>query len=376
MKLVCFLVGILALFAGARAYSTTCPSPDHVVSVAVPGHPFSALADADGCWMFVSVSGDKGKGSVVVLHNKGGIFEVDHTVALKAAANGEVLSHDGKLIIVAGGRSTSALDVARIEHGDGHPLLGMLPGEAGDGAVYAAISPDDKLLFIADEYASRISVFDLAKARAMGFRNDVLIGHIPMAAFPVGLVFSPDGQWLYATSQRGPASMKPVCKPEQQGGQMHPRGLLFKIDVAKAAIDPAHAAVTAWPVGCNPVRVAASPSGELLWVTARADNALMKIQPTGNGRVSIGSFPVGNSPVGVVVRPDGKQVWTALSDRFDKGGNGQLAALTHIEDGNHAKLLTLPASGFPRELIFLPDGRTLVATLFDADQVQFIPTPD
>lgn len=375
MKFICFMVGMLALLVESRAYSATCPAPDRIVRVAVPGHPFSALADADGCWLFVSATDDKEKGSVVVLHNSGGSFEVDHTLALKTAANGAALSHDGKLLIVAGGRSAVVLDVARLERGDDHALLEVLPGEAGDGAVYAAISPDDKLLFVADEYASRISVFDLAKARVTGFRDEELIGHIPVAAFPVGLSFSPDGQWLYATSQRGPESMKSICKPEQRGGQMHPPGLLFKIDVAKAATDAAHATAMAWRVGCNPVRVAISPSGTLVWVTARADNALMKIHIDGDGHASIGAFPVGKSPVGVVVRPDGKQVWVALSDRFDKNGAGELAALTHFE-GPQIKLMTVPSSGFPRELSFLPDGRTLVATLFAAGLVELVPTPD
>jgi DNA-binding beta-propeller fold protein YncE len=170
--------------------------------------------------------------------------------------------------------------------------------------------------------------------------------------------------------------MKAVCKPEQKEGQIHPQGLLFKIDVAKAATDPARAVVTAWPAGCNPVRVATSPSGKQLWVTARGDNALLKMQLDEAGRAVIGEFPIGDGPVGVAVRPDGKQVWVAISDRFNKSGTGNLAGLTPLDGSAQTKLLSVAAQGFPRELSFLPDGRTLVATLFDAKQIQFVATPD
>lgn len=374
MKSVWFVLGMLALPFAPAAHAATCAPPRRAVSVAVPGHPFSALPDASGCWLFVSAS-KQGHGAVVVLRNKNGVFDVDHVVALPIAAYGEALSHDGRLLLVTGGKGTSVLDVAQLERGGGQPLLGMLPGHAGEGAVYAAISPDGKLAFVADEYAKQISVFDLAKARIAGFGSDVLIGHVPVAAFPVGLAFAPDGRWLYATSQRGPDGMQAVCKPEGEHGQMHPQGLLFKLDVVKAASHPAHAVVAAWPAGCNPVRVAVSPSGTQLWVTARGENALLKLQLDDEGHATIATFPIGNSPVGVVVRPDGKQVWTALSNRFGKSG-GHLAGLAHLDGASPTTLLSMPAAGFPRELSFLPDGRTLVTTLFNAGQVQFVPTPE
>jgi DNA-binding beta-propeller fold protein YncE len=376
MKFACFCISLLVLWAASPSHAASCTPPNRTLGVDVPSHPFSALPDAEGCWLFVSASSGKGKGAVVVLHDNDGVFGVEHTVALSTEAYGEALSHDGQVLVVAGGNGTAVLDVKKLEAGGGQPLLGVLPAGSEDGAVYAAISPNDKLVFVADEYASRISVFDLAKARADGFSKDVLVGHVPVAAAPVGMAFSPDGQWLYATSQRGPASMKAVCKPEQREGQTHPQGLLFKIDVAKAATDPARAVVTAWPAGCNPVRIAMAPSGKQLWVTARGDNALLKVQFDEAGRAAIGDFPIGNSPVGIAVRPDGKQAWVAVSDRFGKNGSGQLAGLTPLDGSAPTKLLSVAAPGFPRELSFLPDGRTLVATLFDGKQVQFVTTPD
>jgi DNA-binding beta-propeller fold protein YncE len=348
----------------------------------VPGHPFSAIATADNCWLFVSIDSDKDDGAIAVLRNKDGLFALDHTFALKSNVYGESLSHDGTLLLVAANDDTAVLDVARLEQAEAHPLLGMLHNGAHAGAIYTAVSLDDKLLFVSNERAQSISVFDLAKARSNDSRDDALIGRIATAIAPVGLAFSPDGRWLYATSQSMPATAKTqaTCKAEGQGGRVHPPGLLFRIDLAKAASDPAHAVAAALPAGCNPVRVAVSPSGKQLWVTARGDNSMLRFQADdwlGEARQArMDSFPIGTSPVGVAVRPDGKQVWVALSNRFGSDSAGQLAALVVGDDAAPMKRLSAPAPGFPREVGFLPDGRTLVATLFDAKQVQLILTPE
>lgn len=375
MKIVCFAVGLLVLLAAAETHAEVCPAPRHITKVAVPGHPFSALADSTGCWLFVSVSRHNRQGSVIVLHDKNGVFELDHAVVLKTSALGEALTHDGSMLIVAGGRGTSLLDVARLEQRDGDPVLGVLPGRATDGAVFAAISPDDRLLFVADEDAREISVFDVAKMRAGEWDARSLIGRIPVAPGPVGMAFSPDGRWLFATSEVGPG--RPTCSPEDSQGRMHPQGVLLRIDVAKAATDPAHALADALPAGCNPVRVAVSSASQV-WVTVQGDNALMRVAINawlaGNGHASAETYHIGTSPVGIAVRPDGRQIWVALSNRFERHGVGGLARLTQWEGHSQMTLLTLPAARFPRELTFLPDGRTLVATLFEAGQIEFVPT--
>jgi hypothetical protein len=381
MKAIYAVIGIGALLLGFNAHASTCSSPTQATSIPVQGHPFAAVATADNCWLFVSVNDDDEHGSVLVLHNTGGTFAPDHAVPLNRHARGESLSHDGRLLVVAGGDATSVLDVARLEHGDDHALLGALPEGFGAGSVYTAIAPDDTLLFVSEEYAKQISVFDLAKAQSAGFDDHALIGHIPTAHFPVGLAVSPDGRWLYATSQRGPdKTMAPICNPEDKHGHMHPQGLLQRIDMAKAAVDPAHAMGAALPAGCNPVRVAVSPDGKELWVTARGGNALLKFLVDGwqeqDGHAKMTSLPMGPSPVGVAIRPDGKQVWVALSSRFGSGDNGQLMGLSDLQNTSQMKRTTLPAAGFPREVSFLPDGRTLVATLFEAKKLQFVPTPE
>jgi DNA-binding beta-propeller fold protein YncE len=73
--------------------------------------------------------------------------------------------------------------------------------------------------------------------------------------------------------------------------------------------------------------------------------------------------------VGVVVRPDGRQVWVANSDRF-KGGVGSLSMVSPAGGAQRRE-----ASGkFPRDIGFLPDGKTLVVAQYDSKAIQFVPT--
>lgn len=377
------IAGLLVLlmpWVATRA--AACSAPAQAATVAVPGHPFAAVATPDGCWVFVSVDRGNARSALAVLRNQNGAFAFDHRFDLDSNSYGASLTRDGRILALAAGDQTLLLDAAALERGDAHPLLGRLRDGPNAGAIYTALGPDDRWLFVSDEQEQRISVFDLAKARADGFRERAPTGRIPTALAPVGLAVSPDGRWLYATSQVAPTGMglHATCKPEEHELSPHPPGLLLRIDLGKVAADAAHAVVAALPAGCNPVRVAVSPSGRQLWVTARGDNALLRFQAddwlSGTQRSSYRVFSIGSSPVGVTVRPDDKQVWVALSNRFGSASGGKLAGLAYGADDAPLRLMSMPAAGFPREVGFLPDGRTLVATLFNSDEVAFVPTPD
>lgn len=371
---------VLSLPLVSRAAAQECAAPTSVASVSVPGRPFAALPTADDCWVFVSLSISRDHGAVAVLHNQDGQFTLDHVVALKGVSYGESLSHDGKVLAVVGAGEVAVLDVGGLEHQAVSPILGTFHDGGSSGAIYAAISPDDRLLMVSDEDANRISVFDLAKARSDGFASPKPMGRIPMAVAPVGLAFSSDGKWLYATSEKAPRrSLAATCEPEQSSGRMHPEGVLFRIDVGLAAKDPRDAVVAAFPAGCNPVRVAVSRSGSQVWVTARGSDALLRFQTADllarSHGVGYAKFAIGTSPVGLAVRPDGSQVWVTLSHRWGKKGMGQLAGMAFEANVSSVKLTSAPAAGFPREVAFLHDGHTLVATLFAAQRVEFVRTP-
>ena len=332
----------------------------------------------------------KPRSGIAVLHDVSGTIALDHVFSLHGSSSGgafgEALTHDGSLLIVAVGNGAAVLDVAKLEQRDPDALVGWFDDGKDAGTVYVAVSLHDRLLFASDEDARRISVFDLAKARLDYFQRKVLIGRIPTGFGPVGLALSPDGRWLYATSEVAPRTLgyATSCRPENASGRWHPQGLLIRIDVDEAMTNPEHSVHGGVQAGCNPVRVAVSPSGSQLWVTARDDGQLLQIPAdslaTKSTRLDVTSYKVGTDPVGVAVRQDGKQVWVALSNRFGKTRYSrtgrELVGLTGIGSSDTSvKLFSATASGFPRELSFLPDGRTLVVTCFDAKRVEFVRTP-
>lgn len=334
------------------------------------------------------MSNGKQRGSVAILHDTNGVYSITRTVNLGHLGTGDVLTHNGKLLIVAALGDIEVFDVHELEQPIGSALMGTLHDGSQVGAVYAATSRDDHLLFVSEEGAGRIAVYHLGKWRIDGFKGNPLVGYIPAAIGPVGLALSPDGRWLYSTSEAAlPRSgFGGDCKPESNVERWHAQGLLLRIDVARAATDPRRSISGALQARCNPVRVAVSPDGAYLWVTARGSGLLLQIPANDlnhdTGKMDVSSFQVGGEPVGVAVRPDGNQVWVALSNRFAKNRKKlnegrQLVGLIGIrsETAASVQMVSEPASEFPRDLSFLPDGRTLAVGLFRANRIEFVATP-
>ena len=366
--------------AASPSPSAACAYTGGADTIAVPGHPFAAEPSPDGCWLFVSLVSRGQPGGVTVLKNSAGRFTAVRTVTLRDGAWGLGLSRDGRLLFTASGDAINVLSIARLEGEDGDPVLGRLFEGAGVGAIYVAPSLDDRLLFISDERAMRVTVVDIDRLRSSVFSDKAVLGHVPQASAPVGLALSPDGGLLFATSERAPDRMTfPVrCESEAAGSRegRHPEGVLSVIDVAKARSDPAHALIALAPGGCNPVRVALTPDGATAWVTARGENAVYSFDVASlraaPAKVSRVRYPAGDSPVGLAIQPGSNTVWVSDSNRFSPGQQGEIQSVA-LGPGKSASILK--SGRFPRDLAFLPDGRTLVAAVFGSDAVQLVPTP-
>jgi DNA-binding beta-propeller fold protein YncE len=363
-----------------------CPYAAGPVTLEVPGHPFMAQASDDGCWLFVAMGAPEhsrpGDGGVAVLHNEGGGYRLARVQPVKAYPGGLSLSHDGKTLAVATYSGVMLLDVARLETGDGDARIAALP--MGAGAVFVAISRDDRLLFVSEDTQPRLAVFDFVKAREATTRDladKATIGAIQVGLQPVGLTFSADGRRLYVTSESvNPTVYPPSCPPEVSGigeGRVgaRPEGILSVIDVAAAGRNPSDALLAMRRAGCAPVRVALSPDGAIVWVTARGEERLEGFAAGALKGVSAARpeiiARVGPSPIGIAVRPDGTQVWVAASNRY--AGRRAPGLLTAVSPTGQV-LRTVATGAFPRDLSFLPDGKTLVVAQYESQAVQFVPT--
>lgn len=391
-------IGVIALLGASTTFaqkpgagpSARCnaAAADPISYVSLPGHPFSTISSPDGCWLFVSVtsSNPRSTNGVAVLSRADGHITLKKVVPVEAGPTGMVMTHDGRLLIVADDDNVVFLDVGRIITGRGDPILGYISDGDFSGSVYANITADDKTLFVSDENTETITVINLEKARAEGFKDTAKIGKIATGAAPIALTFSPDGRWLYTTSQSAPKSYNwPIaCKPEGQDPSTakpeYPEGAIIVVDVARAKIDPAKSVVAKVPAGCSPVRLASTPSGDRVFVTARNSNALLAFDATklrtDSEHARIGTVPVGTSPVGVAVANEGKLLFVTNSNRFSSNRTAR-QTLTVIDAlnvgaGTAAILGSVPAGAFPREFGQSPDGQTLFVANYNSNELELI----
>ena len=375
--------------SGARPTSRcNAPAAEPVSYVSLPGHPFSTIASPDGCWLWVSVtsSDPKSANGVAMLSRADGRITLKKVFPVEASPTGMVITHDGKLLIVADDEYVVFMDVMRMTSGQGDPILGYISDGRFSGSVYANVTPDDKFLFVSDENTEKISVINLAKARAEGFKETATVGTIPVGMAPIALTFSPDGKWLYTTSQIAPKSLNwPIaCKPEGSdpatSKEEYAQGAIIVVDVARAQTDPAKSIVANVPAGCSPVRLAISPSGDRVYVTARNSNSLLAFDTNAMRadveHAQLGKVPVGSAPVGVAVVDDGKFVLVTNSNRFAKDQTARqtvtVIEASRVSEGQAAILGTLPAGIFPREFGQSQDGRTLFVANYLSNELEVI----
>jgi YVTN family beta-propeller protein len=363
-----FMLPLLARFAAAACNAST---PEPVVTISLPGHPFGVVPSNDGCWLFVSLP----VGGISVLRRDNGHVEITRTQKIEArATTGMVLTHDGKTLIVAGGFRVLFLDVARLISGEGNPTVATISDGEKASSVYVNVTSDDKTLFVSDEGAQTITVIDLE-------HNRKTIGTIPVGLAPIALTFSKDEKYLYTTSQSAPSDWKwpKACKPEGQDAAKaeikNPEGAVIVVDVARAKTDPAHSIVSRVPAACSPVRIAMAPLGDRIYVTARNSNALLSFDTaklvSDPDHARLGMAQVGTAPVPVAVVDDGRLVIVGNSNRFDTD-QSKAQMLDVLRAGALTLSEHIPAGSFPREMRLSPDGSTLFLTNFSSDSLQII----
>jgi DNA-binding beta-propeller fold protein YncE len=361
----------------------------------VGGPPFGVVATRDGRYAFLDLL----PGRVLVYSTRGASPpRLIRSISVPGEAVGSSLTRDGRLLLIANGQGATVVSVARAERGTPHPVLGTLmpPASAhldAAGAIETASSADGRYVFVSLEYGQpggAIAVYRIGSTAAARFGASDYVGSITLGLAVVGTALSPDGKYLYVTSE---LAHRPGARTLFKAGQTLaqriksrsqpalPNGTLSVIDVATAERDPAHAVLATAPAMQQPVRVAVSPSGAVVWVTARASDRLLAFSAaklvTDPARPLLASIRVGTAPVGVAVSPNGNRVIVADSNRFNS--RGAHAAITVVDahaalTRRSAILATLPAGQFPREIAVEPDGIALVSN-FASNQLETIDIP-
>ena len=379
------LLALSALAGSAQPSGCNAPAASPSVTITLPSRPFAVRPSADGCQVFVSLMGDNsGKNAgIALLKRAEGRTELLRVIPLKSPPTGLALTHDGKLLIATAGDGPVFLDVERMASGASNPVLGSFSDGANSQSIYANVSPGDKLLFVSEERAHSITVIDLERARSNGYKADATIGNIPVANAPIALTFSPDGKWLYTTSQGAlpdwhwPKACKPEGRDPSTAEITNPEGAVIVVDVARASTDPAQAVVARVPAGCSPVRMAITPDGARIYVTARNSNAVLAFDTakllSDADHARVGEASVGAAPVPIAVVDSGRKVVAGNSNRFGASTAAQSLVVldaAKMEAGTDAVLGAIAAGAFPREMALSADGHTLFLTNFGSNSLQ------
>ncbi|MGB6486032.1 MAG: YncE family protein [Steroidobacteraceae bacterium] len=378
------LVTLLWLAGPTAARATECnramASP--LVHVTLPGSPFTALSSADGCWLFVSLTQPRPEVAVIARGNGG--LTLKRMVTLPGWPMGMVLTHDGTLLIVADGPNVVFLDVGRLTTGNSNPILGYggVGGVPRPGSIYVSVTADDRYAFVSNEAVGTISVIDLVQTRRSRFAQLRVVGSIAAGVGPLGLAFSSDQRFLFATvlsvKDRGWSNR---CSPENDPTAVadHPEGAIVVVDMKLATTNPGASVLRRVPAGCSPARIVASRETGRVYVTARGSNELLAFtesELSRSGRLDPRGerLTVGTSPVGVALVDEDRKIVVAGSNRFNTGAaTPALYVLDAARIGTSAQVLgRIPSQGFPREIRATADGRTLLVTNFEAGSLQIV----
>jgi DNA-binding beta-propeller fold protein YncE len=295
---------------------------------------------------------------------------------------------DGKYLLAADNAGMAVLSVTRAESGAPGAVLGTLsapggpsggtPGGASGGpqggAIEVAASPDGRFAFVTLEDSQQAAVFNLGAAVSRGFGPADYVGSIPLELAPVGITVSPDGRWLYATSEVASRGTGPPGAP----GGASSAGTLTVIDLRRAETDPAASVVATVDAGCQPVRVTTAAGGTQVWVTARASDDLLCFAAarlvSDPKRALVAVVRVGEAPVGLAAVRGSSLVVVADSNRF--GASGATSDLDVVNvaaalAGRPAVVGHIRAGLFPRDITLAPDG-TLLVSNFDSGQVEAV----
>ncbi|KAL9066234.1 MAG: hypothetical protein Q9161_007691 [Pseudevernia consocians] len=390
------LVGALAWLGAVEAVllpgcQTVAPPQKNLTSVrtaeiAVPAQPIGLVYAQQKDIAFVALNTSLG-----VLNTSAFIPSLIHEIPLPApyvnfktaaGAAGIALTHNGRHVLVtASSMALIVVDAAKAATGSPDAVVGVLNGiaAAGDSAFEVTISRDDKYAFVSQEFGSSqtagrgsIEVFELQRPAANGTVSGTYVGYLVLGNAVVGTALSFDGCILYATSEMASNSTA--------------QGTLSVIDVEILKTNPSKALITQVTAGCSPVRVIVSRDDRVVWVTARASNALLAFDASklisDQSAALLASVQVGTLPVGLIFAgPNERRILTANSDRFASGDpsiyRNATTGLSVVDvdaaiRGEQANLGQIPTGLFPREFAISPDGKTILVSDFGSLMIQAV----
>lgn len=201
--------------------------------------------------------------------------DVSQRINFGAPISGVAVSPDGSTVYVTENTSVRVIDSGVVD-----------PSPIGLGAPLEqlVVTPDGNKLYVTDPLVARVHVIDLAGGNAVSSIN-FNFGDSP---WDVDVATTAGGVFAYVSLG----------------------GTSATADVVKVIDTSTDAVVATIPVGTRPQGVAASPSGDLVYVANAGDNSISVIETTSNAVLA--TIAVGSSPQELAVSPDGGLVYVTL----------------------------------------------------------------
>jgi YVTN family beta-propeller protein len=243
--------------------------------------------------------------------------------------------------------------------------------EAGLGGHHAALTPDDRYLFVANQYADTISVIDTATHKKV---NDIKVG---MGVDYISPTMYWDGKtinspYLFASVHEGGKvfaidwKKQEVVKEIAFGGMTHgvnltPDGKQVWAAVMNENIVPvidveSLEVIHTIKTEQSPIHLSFSPDGKYVYFTTHGDQIYKYDTKTYEKVWNVTGTSI---PAHTGVSPDGKELWTLNHGMDTKRFPYQLGASTvggiqvwDTEDG--AFINDIPSHGTPHEIQFVP----------------------
>ncbi len=397
-----------AILAVASILGASGPSSAQTINpvqqqIPLPGPPFAAITTLDGRYVFVSMAAPTN--AIAVIRQKKTFATPVQMIATCGPASGLAMSKGGRYLLVAvhGGNSCPSggvqfIDVRKAIAGDPNAAMGTVPTDPS--AIEVAISPDNKLVFVANEFSGgqhcdnpdTVSVIDFKEALSSGQSASSVIGAIPVDCAPVGLAVSGNSRYLYVTNEAAlptrsfydPKACRipdgPACPIKMHRG---PVGTVDVVDIRMARTNPADSVVAEIPAGCSPTRVILTNNDKVAWVSARDENNLLAFNVrdllANPSAALLSTTPVGIAPDGAQPFSQRRFIAVANTNRFDMcpGAGGTVSILdfaTALKSGGGAATVgTFDAGVFPRQWALSPNGSFLYLTEFGSDTLAIFP---
>jgi DNA-binding beta-propeller fold protein YncE len=370
------------------------PLTPSLQSISLPGSPFAVAPAPDGQYVFASLSG--ATGGIAIIKQGPSSASLVRVLATGGGTWGLAITRNGRYLLdtvqpLGGATSPQGVQIIDIQKaiaGQPGAILGTVPTGPGSGPIEVALSNDDRFAFVSNEDNETVGVIDLRKALQTGGAASSLVGNIPVDEAPVGLAFSPDGRYLYITSEEAkptdPGYNAAACNIPTgigTGTTPGPEGTLAVVDLSEAETSPESSVLADDYAGCSPVRVVLSDRGQVAWVTARAQDDVLAYSTqrllSDPADDLISSTPVGVAPVGIQLFDNDRLIAVADSNRFTTGQAGTVSILDYREAlsgaGSAATVGTFTAGDFPRQWGLSGDDRFLYLTEYSSNELAVFP---